>query len=95
MARKLIERLLRPILAWIHIFAFINGFRNNSNFAYFVAFWYIWGWISTYSSFIRRFPYVARHIWACFLLDNAHPILDLYAWLTLSTEAWGTRNENA
>ncbi|GKT54046.1 polysaccharide synthase [Colletotrichum tofieldiae] len=95
MARKLIERLLRPILAWVHIFAFIQGFRNNSTFAYFAAFWYIWGWINAYGSFIRRFPYVARHIWACFLLDNIHPVLDIYAWLTITTEAWGTRNENA
>lgn len=33
MARKLVERLLRPLLAWIHIFAFIQGLRNNSTFA--------------------------------------------------------------
>ncbi|CCF34064.1 glycosyltransferase family 2 [Colletotrichum higginsianum] len=95
MARKLVERLLRPLLAWIHIFAFIQGLRNNSTFAYFAAFWYIWGWISAYRGFIRRFPYAAPHIWACFLLDNAHPILEVYAWLTITTEAWGTRNEDA
>ncbi|OHW91148.1 polysaccharide synthase [Colletotrichum incanum] len=95
MARKLIERLLRLVLAWIHIFTFIQGFRNNSTFAYFAAFWYIWGWINVYGSFIRRFPYVARQIWACYLLDNVYLVLDIYAWLTLTTEAWGTRNENA
>ncbi|KAK2035099.1 family 2 glycosyl transferase [Colletotrichum zoysiae] len=95
MARKLVERLLRPLLAWIHIFAFIEGFRNNSAMAYFAFFWYVWGWISAYGGFVRRFPFAARHVWACFLLDNAHPVLDLYAWITLSTEAWGTRNEDA
>ncbi|KXH45840.1 glycosyltransferase family 2 [Colletotrichum salicis] len=59
---------------------------------YFVAGYYIWGWFRTYNAFARRFPYVSRQIWACFLLDNAHPILDVYAWLTISTEAWGTRD---
>ncbi|KAK1975622.1 family 2 glycosyl transferase [Colletotrichum cereale] len=94
MARKVVERLIRPVVARVHILAFIQGFRNNSTFAYFAFFWYIWGWVSAYGSFIRRFPYAARHIWACFLLDNAHPILDLYAWITLSTETWGTRSED-
>ncbi|WYZ39928.1 hypothetical protein EsH8_IV_000269 [Colletotrichum jinshuiense] len=95
MARKLIERLLRPILAWIHIAAFILGFLNQSPMAYFAAFWYIWGWIDTYRAFVRRFPWSVGQIWACFLLDNAHPILDIYAWLTMSSDVWGTRNESA
>ncbi|OLN83731.1 N-acetylglucosaminyltransferase [Colletotrichum chlorophyti] len=95
MARKLIERLLRPIIAWTHIFAFVQGLRNNSWVAYFVALWYIWGWAKSYSAFDRRFPWVRSQLWAAFLLDNAHPILDVYSWLTLSTEAWGTRNEDA
>ncbi|KAL0931201.1 N-acetylglucosaminyltransferase [Colletotrichum truncatum] len=95
MARKMIERLLRPVLAWIHIAAFIQGFRNSSWVAYFAAFWYIWRMFSTYTRFVRRFPWASRSIWAAVLLDNCHPILDVYAWITLSTEAWGTRNEDA
>ncbi|OHF03671.1 glycosyltransferase family 2 [Colletotrichum orchidophilum] len=92
MARKMVERLLRPVIAWVHIIAFMKCLFNQSPIAYFVAGYYIWGWFWTYNAFARRFPWASRHIWACFLLDNAHPILDVYAWLTLSTEAWGTRD---
>lgn len=30
MARKLVERLLRPIIAWVHIIAFIVGVYQKS-----------------------------------------------------------------
>ncbi|KAK1503590.1 glycosyltransferase family 2 [Colletotrichum abscissum] len=92
MARKIIERLLRPVIAWVHIIAFLMCLAKKSPIAYFVAGYYIWGWFRTYNAFARRFPFTSRQMWACFLLDNAHPILDVYAWLTLSTEAWGTRD---
>ncbi|KAF6822906.1 N-acetylglucosaminyltransferase [Colletotrichum plurivorum] len=95
MTRKLIERLLRPVIAWIHIFAFIEGFRQNSMIAYFCFFWYVWEMFSSYSAFVERYPWAYANIWAAVLLDNCHPILDPYAWFTLGTEAWGTRNESS
>lgn len=47
---------------------------------------------STYSSFVRRFPWARRYIWAAVLFDNCYPILEPYCWWTLGTEAWGTRS---
>ncbi|KAF9877515.1 hypothetical protein CkaCkLH20_05215 [Colletotrichum karsti] len=88
----MMERLLRPVIAWIHIAALVQGLRENSMMAWFAVFWYLWGMISTYNRFLCRFPYAAGNIWAAVLLDNCYPIVDLWACLTLGTEAYGTRN---
>lgn len=37
----------------------------------------------TYSSFLRKYPYCSRHLYAAFLVDYCFPILDLYAWATI------------
>ncbi|KAK1850652.1 polysaccharide synthase [Colletotrichum chrysophilum] len=95
MARKLIERLLRPIIAWVHIIAFIVGVYQKSPVAYFVGMWYLLSMIATYRDFVRRYPWAEGHLGAAILLDICYPVVDVYSWLTLSTEAWGTRNENA
>ncbi|TEA10736.1 hypothetical protein C8034_v008887 [Colletotrichum sidae] len=94
MARKLIERLLRPVISWVHIIAFLIGYCHGSVMAYFVAAWYLWNTLSAYKRFLTRFPWASGHIWAVALLDHCYPILDVYAWITLSTETWGTRNED-
>ncbi|KAJ3941540.1 uncharacterized protein N0V96_008252 [Colletotrichum fioriniae] len=92
MARKMIERLLRPVIAWVHIIAFMMCLAKQSPLP---------TWLQATTSGVGSAPttllrvaspFTSRQMWACFLLDNAHPILDVYAWLTLSTEAWGTRD---
>ena len=57
--------------------------------------WIIYGWVSAYGAFVEKYPYMARKVWALFLMNNMWPIVDLYTLSTMNNDSWLTRAADA
>jgi cytochrome c-type biogenesis protein CcmH/NrfF len=56
--------------------------------------WFIAGWVERYGKFVQMYPYCRRKLWAAFLMDYTPAFVDAYAWLTVNTESWMTRDDS-
>lgn len=91
--RKLVERLLTPVITWIHIWAWVESFRKSPLVAGILLLWYIWEWTKSYGSLVRKYPFCGKKIWGAILFDHCYPILDIYCWCTMDHEGWLTRRD--
>ena len=57
--------------------------------------WIIYGWVSAYGAFVEKYPYMARKVWALFLMNIMGPIVDLYALFTMNDDSWLTRTADS
>ena len=49
------------------------------------------GWVSSYRSFLEKYPYCWRQIWSFLLFDLVGPFVDIYVYLTMNNDNWLTR----
>ncbi|CBX94795.1 hypothetical protein LEMA_P117980.1 [Plenodomus lingam JN3] len=91
---KMMERLARPIWAFAYVWAWFQTFHTTPWVAYAYLAWITFGWngyFSTYSSFLKNYPYCARQVWAFLFMDIVGPIVDIYVYFTMNNDNWLTR----
>ncbi|CAH0055753.1 unnamed protein product [Clonostachys solani] len=91
---KMIERLLRPIWALAYLWAWIQTFLTVPLIAYAFLAWLAFGWdgyVPRYKSFLAKYPYCVRQVWAFLFMDVIGPMVDLYVYLTMNNDNWLTR----
>ena len=49
------------------------------------------GLIWSYSSFLRKYPYCAKHVWAFVIHEYIGFAVDIYVYLTMKNDNWLTR----
>ncbi|RYP62401.1 hypothetical protein DL770_009600 [Monosporascus sp. CRB-9-2] len=90
-ARKSIERVLRPILTTIHILAWIISLRTYPVFTVLLLLYYIWETAPSYAEFIGQYPYMWRQLWTLVLADYFYIVRDIWCWATLHNTSWEAR----
>lgn len=53
--------------------------------------WYIADMFNSYKSFVQKYPYCGKKIWAAVIVDQSYLVLDLIGWVTINKEGWMTR----
>ncbi|KAI0123146.1 hypothetical protein BJ170DRAFT_713211 [Xylariales sp. AK1849] len=93
-SRKMIERLARPLWAFVYVAIWLKTLRTTPWIAAAYVAWMAFGWggwYSAYGAFLEEYPYCRRKVWAIFLMDSIAPVLDIYAYLTMNNDSWLTR----
>ncbi|KAK1756719.1 hypothetical protein QBC47DRAFT_341437 [Echria macrotheca] len=87
-ARKTIERLLRDVIAAVHVCAWVVSLLNFPFFTVALLWYYVSRIVSKHRAFFAQYPYMSRHWWAAVGVDYLAIILSPRVWLTLGTEEW-------
>ncbi|KJK94629.1 hypothetical protein H633G_01563 [Metarhizium anisopliae BRIP 53284] len=91
-ARKTIERVLRPVLTAVHILAWIVSFSTYPRLAEsrrsLLLVYYLWDAVLSYAAFLKEYPYMWRQLGAVVLMDHFYIVQDVWSWLTLDNTSW-------
>ncbi|KID68852.1 polysaccharide synthase, partial [Metarhizium hybridum] len=87
-ARKTIERVLRPVLTAVHILAWIVSFSTYPRLASLLLVYYLWDAVLSYAAFLKEYPYMWRQLGAVVLMDHFYIVQDVWSWLTLDNTSW-------
>ncbi|KAL4406327.1 glycosyltransferase family 2 [Colletotrichum abscissum] len=49
------------------------------------------GWVSSYKSFLKKYPYCGRQWWGFIVMDLFGPVVDIYVYFTMNNDSWLTR----
>ncbi|KAI3553360.1 glycosyltransferase family 2 [Colletotrichum abscissum] len=91
---KMIERLARPIQALMYLWAWLQTLSTVPWIAFAFLAWVIggWGgWVSSYKSFLKKYPYCGRQWWGFIVMDLFGPVVDIYVYFTMNNDSWLTR----
>ncbi|PVH97739.1 glycosyltransferase family 2 protein [Periconia macrospinosa] len=98
LTRKLVEKLTRPLWTFAYVSAWLKSLWTAPWLAAFFLLWMIFGfegWVPTYKAFAKEYPYMAGKVWALFCMEKVGPIIDIYAFATMSDDRWLTRAADA
>lgn len=87
-ARKTLERLFRPVLTWVHLWAWLSGFRAWPWCTAALLLCYVWLAVPSHVAFYRKYPWMVRYWWAGVLVDFCYVVQEPWCWLTLHDTTW-------
>lgn len=87
-ARKTLERVLRPLLTAMHLWAWASAAVRFPALAALLLAVYISLALPGHVAFYGRYPWMVRYWWAGVLVDFAYVVQDPICWATLSDVTW-------
>ncbi|KAM0279548.1 hypothetical protein ACHAQH_004503 [Verticillium albo-atrum] len=89
MARKMLERVIRPVLMLMHFGVWIATLMAHPRLWLVITAWYAFLYYHSYRGFTEKYPWMRRHVWALFLMDTVGGLLlEIYAWVTINHNAY-------
>ncbi|OIW30741.1 family 2 glycosyltransferase [Coniochaeta ligniaria NRRL 30616] len=93
MAKKMLGRLFRWLHNLYYLIFFLTTIKRYNLLGVLILAWWVFQKYRTYKSFVERYPYCRKHIWAAVLYDYSWIVLDFLALVTVDYDDWLTRND--
>ncbi|KAK8087700.1 hypothetical protein PG997_002661 [Apiospora hydei] len=92
-ARKTVERVLRPLISTVHIAAWVVTGFGWPRFALLLLGYYVLEALSGYWRFFREHPYMLKYWYAAVAADYVYILQDYWAWATLNKNSREARTQ--
>ncbi|KAK8879214.1 Glycosyltransferase family 2 [Apiospora arundinis] len=90
-ARKTLERVLRPFLSTVHMAAWVVTILYYPWFALLLLGYYVLASLSSLRAFFREYPYMRKYWYTAVAADYIYILQDYWAWATLNNTSWEAR----